>query len=131
MSTPRKTNPALFWLEGEAHGAPGLKGARCPGCGQVVLLQPAACPRCARRDLQAVCIGQRATLGEFAPVFHSADGFEAPYTIGLVCTEEGPRTFAPIAAEPGASLHVGQRLRFRLLPREDGCVGFAYEPEPS
>jgi len=129
MSTLHKTNPALFYAEGEAPGAPGLKGARCPGCAQVVLLQPAACPRCGRRDLQPACIGQRATLGESAPVFHSADGFEAPYTIGLICTEEGPRTFAPIAGEPGVPLPVGQRLRFRLLPRDDGRIGFAYAPE--
>jgi hypothetical protein len=26
-------------------------------------------------------------------------------------------------------LPVGQRLRFRLLPRDDGRIGFAYEPE--
>lgn len=123
-----KTNPALFFLEGEAPGAPGLKGSRCPGCGQTVLLQLAACPRCGRRDLQTVCIGQRATLGESAEVFHSADGFEAPYFIGTVQTAEGPRTFAPIAAAPGTALRVGQPLRFRLLPRADGRIGFAYEP---
>jgi uncharacterized OB-fold protein len=129
MSGLTKTNPSLFYLEGEVPGAPGLKGARCPGCGQVMLLHPAACPRCGRRDLQAACIGQRATLGESAPVFHSVDGFEAPYTIGLIRTHEGPRTFAPIAADPGTALHVGQALRLRLLPRADGRIGFVYEPE--
>ena len=58
------TNPSLFFLDGEAPGAPGLKGSRCPGCGHTVLLQVAACPKCGRRDLEVVCIGQRATLAQ-------------------------------------------------------------------
>ena len=127
----QKTNPTLFFLEGEAPGAPGLKGSRCPGCGQTVLLQVAACPKCGRRDLETVCIGQQATLGEFAEVFHSADGFEAPYFIGTIQTEQGPATFAPIAAAPGTALTKGMALKFRLLPRGDGRVGFAYAPAES
>ena len=121
-----KTNPSLFYVDGEAPGAPGLKGSHCPSCGQVVLLQVAACPRCGHRQLDAVCIGQRATLGLSAEVFHSVDGFEAPYFIGQVDTEQGPRTFAPIVAPPGTTLKPGQALRFTLLPRADGRVGFAY-----
>ena len=128
MSALQKTNPTLFFLEGEVPGAPGLKGSRCGGCGQTVLLQLAACPRCGKRDLETVCIGQRATLGESAEVFHSADGFDAPYFIGMIETEQGPRTFAPIAAAPGTQLHVGMSLCFRLLQRLDGRVGFAYAP---
>lgn len=125
----QKTNPHLFFLEGEMPGAPGLRGTRCSECGQVVLLQVSACPRCAGRDLESVCIGQRATLGESSEVFHSLDGFEAPYFIGMVHTEQGPATFAPIAAAPGTALRVGMPLTFRLLPRTDGRVGFAYALE--
>jgi uncharacterized OB-fold protein len=123
-----KTNPSLFFLEGEAPGAPGLKGSRCLGCGQTVMLRIAACPNCGQRELETVCIGQHATLGESAEVFHSADGFEAPYFIGMIRTEQGPRTFAPIAAPPGTALRVGMPLRFQLLERADGRVGFAYAP---
>lgn len=126
-----KTNAALFHVGGEAPGAPGLKGSRCAGCGQVMLLQIAACPRCGGRSLEPVCIGQHARLGESAEVFHSADGFEAPYFIGLVETEQGPQTFAPIAAAPGTALHMGMDLRFVLVHRADGRVGFAYEPVPA
>ncbi|NML45727.1 hypothetical protein HHL11_18405 [Ramlibacter sp. G-1-2-2] len=124
----QKTNPSLFFLEGEAPGAPGLKGSRCPACGQTVLLQIAACPRCGGRALETVCIGQRATLGESAEVFHSVDGFDAPYFIGAIATEQGPHTFAPIAAKPGTELRAGMPLRFRLLERADGRIGFAYAP---
>ena len=122
----QKTNPTLFFADGEAPGAPGLKGSRCKSCGQTVLLQVAACPGCGKRDLDLVCIGQRATLGESSEVFHSADGFEAPYFIGMIETTEGPCTFAPIAAAPGTLLKAGMPLRFKLLERTDGRVGFAY-----
>jgi len=124
----QKTNPTLFFIEGEAPGAPGLKGSRCGGCGRTVLLQVAACPQCGSRDLALVCIGQRATLGQSSEVFHSADGFEAPYFIGMIETEQGPCTFAPIAAAPGTALEAGMPLRFTLLERADGRVGFAYAP---
>jgi uncharacterized protein len=128
MTEMQKTNPTLFFLEGEAPGAPGLRGSRCRACGQTVLLQVAACPKCGARELESVCIGQRATLGQSAEVFHSADGFEAPYFIGMIETEQGPCTFAPIAAAPGTQLRVGMPLKFQLLPRADGRVGFAYAP---
>ena len=122
----QKTNPTLFFIEGEVPGAPGLKGSRCAACGRVVLLQVYACPQCGGRELATVCIGQRATLGQSAEVFHSADGFEAPYFIGMIETAEGPCTFAPIAAAPGTPLEAGMPLRFTLLERPDGRVGFAY-----
>ena len=125
----QKTNPNLFFLEGEIAGAPGLRGTSCRHCSQVVLLQVSACPRCASRDLESVCIGQRATLGHAAQVFHSVDGFEAPYFIGMVHTQQGPATFAPIVASPGTELKAGLPLQFQLLPREDGRVGFAYAAE--
>jgi len=126
MTQLLKTNPTLFFLEGEAPGAPGLKGSKCPGCGQTVLLQVAACPKCGRRDLELVCIGQRATLGQSSEVFHSADGFTAPYFIGMVETQQGPCTFAPIKAAPGTPLKIGMPLRFELIERADGRIGFAY-----
>jgi uncharacterized OB-fold protein len=124
-----KTNPHLFFIDGEMPGAPGLRGTCCHHCNQVVLLQVAACPRCAGRELTSVCIGQRAVLGHFSEVFHSLDGFEAPYFIGLVHTSEGPVTFAPIDAPAGTPLRVGMPLRFKLLARGQGKVGFAYAIE--
>jgi uncharacterized OB-fold protein len=122
----QKTNPNLFYTEGEMPDAPGLRGTRCRDCHQVVLLSVSACPRCAGRDLENVCIGQRATLGHSAQVFHSLDGFKAPYFIGMVHTREGPSTFAPIDVPEDTVLRPGLPLQFRLLPRENDQVGFAY-----
>lgn len=125
-----KTNPHLFYVKGEAPGAPGLKGSRCQDCGHAALLSVPVCPVCLSRRLAPVCIGQGARLRRFSTVFHSADAFEAPYVIGEIETAEGPRTFAPILAPDPARLAAGTPLRFRLLPREGGRVGFAYEASP-
>jgi hypothetical protein len=71
-----KTNPSLFFVDGEAPGAPGLKGSLCKACGQTVLLQVAACPKCGSRALDTVCIGQSATLkhcaAEVRPMYSRA-----------------------------------------------------------
>jgi uncharacterized OB-fold protein len=123
-----KTNPALFYADGEVEGGPGLKGTRCTACGTVVLQAVPVCPGCLGRAVAPACIGRRATLGLSSRVYHPADGFDAPYLIGQVETEEGPRTFAPILAPVDHPLQPGLALRFVLLPRSDGRVGFAYEP---
>ena len=126
-----KTNPNLFYVAGEAAGAPGLKGTRCGACGAAALLAVPVCPMCLSRDVKTVCIGARATLTRFSSVFHSADGFDAPYVIGQVHTTEGPSTFAPILAD-AAKLAQGMKLKFSLIERGGpGApkVGFAYVPD--
>jgi uncharacterized OB-fold protein len=123
-----KTNPNLFYFEGEAQGAPGLKGTRCKACGASALLDVPVCPICLSRNVAAACIGAKATLTRFSTVHHSADSFEAPYVIGQIRTEEGPMTFAPIVGADASKLREGMQLRFSLLERGAGRVGFAYVP---
>ena len=126
MTARTKTNPYLFYLEGEAAGAPGLKGSRCRACGAAALLAVPVCPTCLSRDVVPVCIGAKATLTRFSTVHHSADSFDAPYVIGQIRTAEGPMTFAPIVGANATQLHDGVALRFSLLERGGGRVGFAY-----
>lgn len=126
MSGPVKTNPNLFYLAGEAEGAPGLKGTRCRACGAAALLEVPVCPICVSRNVTPMCIGATATLTRFSTVHHSADSFEAPYVIGQIRTPEGPMAFAPIVGSDAATLREGMALRFALLPRDGGRVGFAY-----
>lgn len=121
-----KTNPNLFYVDGEAQGAPGLKGTLCADCGAFALLTVPVCPSCLSRKVSAACIGAKATLTRFSTVHHSADSFEAPYVIGQIRTAEGPMTFAPIVDATAAALKEGMALRFRLLDRGAGRVGFAY-----
>lgn len=128
MTARTKTNPNLFYLEGEAQGAPGLKGTLCKSCGASALLEVPVCPICLSRNVAPACIGAKATLTRFSTVHHSADSFEAPYVIGQIRTEEGPMTFAPIVGVDASKLKDGMALRFSLLERGAGRVGFAYVP---
>lgn len=107
----QKTNRFLFYTEGEAPGAPGLCATSCPDCGTTSLPPALVCPKCLGRRLMPVGIGAHATLVYHTVVHHGADGFEPPYIVGFVRTEEGPTAFVPIvgAAE---GLHKGSRLSF-------------------
>lgn len=124
-----KTNPHLFYLAGEAPSAPGLRATRCDACGAVSVPGAMLCPKCASRKLTWVAIGRTATLVHHSVVHHGADGFEAPYIVGFVKTEEGPTAFVPIVGSAGEDLKKGSRLRFSVLDLPADRVGFAYEPE--
>lgn len=131
MMQRTKTNPNLFYLEGEAEGAPGLKGTRCKACGAAALLKVPVCPICLSRNVASACIGAKAILTRFSTVHHSADSFDAPYVIGQIRTAEGPMTFAPIVGTAASGLSAGMKLRFSLLDRGEGRVGFAYVADPA
>lgn len=126
-----KTNPFLFYTAGEAPGAPGLRATRCDDCGTFSMPSALICPKCASRRLTSVGIGGSATLVYHSVVHHGADGFDAPYIVGFVRTEEGPTAFVPIVGSDGGDLHKGSRLRFDLLALPNDRVGFAYRPEIS
>ena len=126
MSVAEKTNPHLFFLAGEALGAPGLRGARCDACGGHTLGKVSACQHCFSTRLETVGVGSNAELLEHSLVHHAAGGFDAPYVIGQIRTPEGLTLFAPLVGET-SGLRYGTRLRFALLERPGGAVGFAYE----
>jgi uncharacterized OB-fold protein len=124
-----KTNPSLFYSEGEMPEGPGLKGMRCGACGHVVQPSGVLCPMCDARDLHPISIGRDATLIQHSVVHHDADMFKAPYIIGLVRLEEGPTPFVPILNNGSEPLQNGTAMYFRLVPMPDGeRIGFTYAP---
>jgi uncharacterized OB-fold protein len=122
---PSKTNAHVFFVAGEAIGAPGLAVTRCQDCGKFTLGRVRVCSHCLSRSVDSVAAGQRAVLNEYSIAHHPAGGFAAPYAIGLVKTEEGITLFAPLEGDV-EGLKPGIALRFVTVPREGGAVGFAY-----
>lgn len=121
-----KTNPHIFFLEGEAPGAPGLRSAHCRACGKSTMGRVPACSHCFSRDIEVVAAGQEAVLVEHSVAHHPAGGFEAPYAIGQIRTSEGLILFAPLMGET-EGLAPGDKLFFIAVERGNGSVGFAYE----
>ncbi len=120
-----KTNPHVFLAEGEAPGAPGLSATRCLGCGRFTLGRVVICSHCFSRNVEPTVAGQQGELVEHSIAHVSAGGFQAPYPIGLVRTDEGLTLFAPLDGATD-NLEPGMRVRFVTVARPGGAVGFAY-----
>jgi uncharacterized OB-fold protein len=124
-ATQSKTNPHLFFAEGEAPHAPGLRGARCGSCGKHTLGRVAICAHCLSRDVEVRAIGQDAELIEYSIARVPAGGFDAPYAIGQVRTSDGIVLFAPLVGAT-EGLAKGEPLRFALVEHDGGSIGFGY-----
>ena len=119
-----KTNSHLFFLQGEAPGAPGLRCAHCNKCGASTLGRVPVCSICFSPDIEVTAAGQKGELIEFSIARHPAGGFEAPYAIGQIRTQEGMVLFAPLIGDAD-SLSNGNRLHFVLVDHA-GATGFGY-----
>lgn len=120
-----KTNPHLFFADGEATEAPGLRGARCRACGKHTLGRVHVCSHCFSSEVDKLALGQEAELIEFSIAHVPAGGFDAPYAIGQIRTAENLVLFAPLVGETDG-LARGEPLHFTLVEHQSGAVGFGY-----
>lgn len=120
-----KTNPHLFFVDGEAAHAPGLRGARCRACGKHTLGRVHVCSHCFSSDVDVEAFGQKAELIEFSIAHVPAGGFDAPYVIGQIRTAENTVLFAPLVGRT-EGLSRGEPLSFTLVHHDSGGVGFGY-----
>ena len=120
-----KTNPHLFFAEGEATNAPGLRGARCRACGKHTLGRVHVCSHCFSPEVDEEAVGQKAELIEFSVAHVPAGGFAAPYAIGQIRTSENLVLFAPLVGQT-EGLARGEPLSFTLVRHDTGGIGFGY-----
>jgi uncharacterized protein len=100
-----------------------LAGRQCAECGRVAVDRGKACPFCGAEGGTEVALSGRGALVSWtvirvAPARYAA---EAPYTVGLVELEEGPRLTARIAGDPGG-LTAGERLTLGSLDAARGPI---------
>ncbi|KPQ04307.1 MAG: putative nucleic-acid-binding protein containing a Zn-ribbon [Rhodobacteraceae bacterium HLUCCA12] len=126
--TEQKTNPHVFVLKDELPNGPGLRAARCRACGRHTQGRVLVCAHCFSDDLEALAAGHSAELIEHSIARVPAGGFDAPYAIGQIRTDEGMILFAPLLGDPQA-FGPGKRLRFVQVDHPTGISGFAYELE--
>jgi len=79
-----------------------LAGRRCVECGRVAIDRGKACPFCGGEGGTEVALSGRGALVSWTVIRVAPARYadEAPYTVGLVELEEGPRLTARIAGDP-------------------------------
>ncbi len=82
-----------FW-DGTAQGE--LRLQLCRACGSRYFPPQPFCPRCSSDDVEVVRSSGVGVLYSYVITHLPAPGFEAPYVIGVVELEEGPRLLTNI-----------------------------------
>lgn len=79
----------------------GLIGYSCPKCQRSDFFETKTCPRC-HSKMSEVGFSGRGKLVTFTVIRYPPKGFEkdAPYVVGLIDLENGPRIIARIEANP-------------------------------
>ena len=86
---PVATPETAHYWEGTARGELLLQ--RCHGCATTYFPPQPCCPACAHDDIELVRASGRGSLYSYVVTQLAAPGFDAPYVIGVVELEEGPR----------------------------------------
>ena len=115
-----KTSGAIpsLWpgLSGEDAEGPYLEGAMCASCGTVILGLRSICPQCwAQCSMQQLKLGRTGTVYTRTVIHQAPEGFEAPYTAGMVDLGEGIRVFAHLEAG-AARPEIGDTVELEIVP---------------
>ena len=112
---------ALFSAEGTdaAANVPALLGGKCNACGSVFFpMQTYGCEACGSLDLVPQRLTGRGKLICSAPVFMSMNpALPAPFTIGSIELEDGPKVRTMLAVEQGDDLSPGDAMTALLVPQ--------------
>lgn len=65
-------------------------GLKCKQCGGYTVPPQKVCSECHSEDMEVVELSRRGEVRSFTVIHIPAEGFEAPYIVGLVELEEGP-----------------------------------------
>jgi uncharacterized protein len=69
-------------------------GGRCPGCGRIAFPAPRICTGCRGERVEPLELSGRGRLYSYTVIHAPPPGWTAPYAVGYVDLEEGPRVFA-------------------------------------
>lgn len=99
-----------------ADGTGELLGGECTACAARHFPWRDYCPRCGR-PLDACSLGGRGTLYTWTVVrVRPPLGLPAPYAVGYVDLEQGPRVFALLDPQAIAAFAIGMPLVLRVAP---------------
>ena len=65
-------------------------GLKCEQCGEYTVPPQKVCSGCHSEDIEVVELSRHGEVRSFTVIYTPAEGFEAPYIVGLIELEEGP-----------------------------------------
>ncbi len=100
-----------------------VQGRRCAECGKLSVDEGLCCPGCGSRDRSVVALSGRGRLLSWTIIRVAPERYagEAPYPVGLLELEEGPRLTARLAADP-EQLTAGRSVTFVSLDPSRGPI---------
>jgi uncharacterized protein len=100
----------------EAAAAGKLIVPKCNSCGRSHWYPRAICPHCFSQDLSWPQASGKGTVYSFSVMKRA----EVPYAIAYVTLEEGPTMMTNIVDCDLDSIKVGQKVRLKFVPSENG-----------
>jgi uncharacterized OB-fold protein len=110
-----------------------LVGYKCKACGKVGFPPRTVCSGCGSDKIEEKALPDSGQILTWSVIHVAPDGFEAPYTVGIVKLEDGTAVSSQIVGDM-SKLSVGARVRAvfrRLGETDDGLLlyGFKFELE--
>ncbi|MBA7591322.1 hypothetical protein ES708_33475 [subsurface metagenome] len=65
-------------------------GLKCNQCGAYTVPPQKVCSECRSEDMEVVELSRKGKVRSFTVIHIPAEGFQAPYIVGLIELEEGP-----------------------------------------
>ena len=114
-----------------------LTGTRCVNCSERLIGPRSICSACGGTNVQPVEFANTGHLVTFTEIFNPPSGYEAvaPYFIGLVQLDNGPRVLAQLTDVNQQEVRIGMRVEMvfrRLLVDGDaGPILYGYKFRPT
>lgn len=113
-----------------------LEAARCKGCGKVFFPPRLICDKCKAREFETFRMKRTGKLVTHTIIRTPGDAFggQAPFAVGIVEMEDGPRLTAQIADVDFEEVKIGLpvQLEFRRIYAEGeaGVIHYGYKAVP-
>lgn len=110
-----------------------LESGKCKKCGKSFIPPRMVCDACGSREFDQVRASDEGTLVSYTVIRVAPDEFsdEAPYAVGIIQLEDGPRLTAQIADCDFDELEVGKKVRieFRKIFEQGqaGVICYGYK----
>lgn len=89
-----------------------LMGAKCDGCGNIMLPPRPICMKCGSRELQWIKLRDTGTVEALTIIYIAPSKFkeEAPYSLAVIKLDDGPKVTARLTGYELKEVSVGSRV---------------------